>query len=93
MIWFAQLAEPTPGVWDYILKTAGPYGILIIFLVVALVYYVKKSDKAEKSYQDEKDKRLQDTKDFALLTRQPVEELTKFVRTLYDGYNGRSKDT
>lgn len=91
MRWFGQLAEPTQGFWQYIMDTAGPYAVVIILLVVALVYYVKKSDRLEKALSDEKDKRLADAQEYSRLTLQPFQQFTDFVRNLYDGRNSGNK--
>lgn len=91
MKWFGQVVEPVPGFWQYLFDTAGPYAVVIILLLVALVYYVKKSDRLEKALNDEKDKRLSDAQEYSRLTLQPFQQFTDFVRNLYDGRDSRSK--
>lgn len=89
MIWFAQ--TPTINVSDYLIQVGGPLGLIVIGLVIALVYYVKKSDRLEKALNDEKDKRLSDAQEYSRLTLQPFQQFTDFVRNLYDGRDSRSK--
>ncbi len=92
MIW--QLAQATTASTDiqtYLIQIGGPLGVIIIGLVVALVYYVRKADRLEKAVNDEKDKRLVEAQEYAKLTLLPFQQFTDFVRNLYDGYNTRSK--
>lgn len=89
MIWFAQ--TPTINISDYLIQVGGPLGLIVIGLVIALVYYVKKSDRLEKALNDEKDKRLSDAQEYSRLTLQPFQQFTDFVRNLYDGRDSRSK--
>jgi hypothetical protein len=91
MEWLAQVVAPSTNLGDYLISIGGPLGVIIIGLVIALVYYVRKADRLEKAINDEKDKRLQDAIEYSKLTLQPFKEFTDFVRTLYDGYNTRGK--
>lgn len=91
MIWYLAQVSPTANIGDYLLQVGGPLGLIIIGLIIALVYYVKKSDRLQTLLDDEKEKRLADTIEFSKLSREPLEKFTDFVRTLYDGNNSRNK--
>ena len=91
MTWYFSQALPTVNIGDYLIQVGGPLGIIIIGLLVALVYYVRKSDKLQNQLDQEKDKRLADALEFSKLTREPFERFTDFVRNLYDGSNSRNK--
>lgn len=90
MIWLFAQAQSV-DIQSYLIQVGGPLGVIIIGLVIALIYYVKKSDRLEKAVNDEKDKRLADAQEYSKLTLLPFKEFTDFVRTLYDGYNTRGK--
>lgn len=75
--------------FDYIWLQYGAVGLIIVGLLIALVYYVKKNDKKDAHIDELQEKRLQDAVASAKVTNEPFQELTNYVRTLYELSNGK----
>lgn len=84
MIWVAEILSPNTNIGDYLISVGGPLGIIIIGLVIALLYYVRKADKIQEKLDEERNKRLEDEKARSITNNLPFQELTRFVGNLYD---------
>lgn len=78
--------------FDFIWLQYGAVGLIIIGLIIALVYFVKKSDKKDIRIDELQEKRLQDAVNSAKVQNAPFEKLTEYVKTLYELSNGKKGD-